>query len=73
MIEDHMGIQGATQAALTPDRKVKLIKKKLTPSEAICHNDVETEVDQTNKVAAWRKKTQGPRKVGSKGYLAQQC
>ena len=52
MIEDHMGIQGATQAALTPDRKVKLIKKKLMPSATICHNDVEAEVDQTNKVAA---------------------
>ena len=52
-----MGIQQATQAALTPDKKVKLIKKKLTPSEAICHNDVEAEVDQTNKVAARRKKS----------------
>ena len=55
-LEDHMGKQGATQAALTPDKKVKLIKKKLTPSKAICHNDVEAEVDQTNKVAAWKKK-----------------
>ena len=51
-----MGKQGATQAALTPDKKVKLIKKKLTPSKAICHNDVEAEVDQTKKVAAWKKK-----------------
>ena len=51
-----MGKQGATQAALTPDKKVKLIKKKLTPSKAICHNDVEAEVDQTNKVTALKKK-----------------
>ena len=60
-----MGKQGATQAALTPDKKVKLIKKKLTPSKAICHNDVEAEVDQTNKVAAWKKKD--PR--STKGWI----
>ena len=51
-----MGTQGAIQAALTPDRKMKLIKNKLMPSATICHNDVEAEVDQTNKVAAWKKK-----------------
>ena len=47
-----MGTQAATQPALTLEKKVKLIKKKLTPSKAICHNDFEAEVDQTNKVAA---------------------
>ena len=60
-----MGTQGATPPALTLDKKVKLIKKKLTQSEAICHNDVEAEVDQTNKVAAWRKKD--PRSM--KGWM----
>ena len=60
-----MGTQGATQPALTLDKKVKLIKKKLMPSEAICHNDVEAEVDQTNKVAAWKKKD--PR--STKGWM----
>ena len=59
-----MGTQAATQPALTLEKKVKLIKKKLTPSKAICHNDVEAEVDQTNKVATRKKKTQVPRKDG---------
>ena len=54
-----MGTQGATPPALTLDKKVKLIKKKLTPSEAICHKDVEAEVDQTNKVTT--RKNQDPR------------
>ena len=59
-----MGTQGATQPALSL-MKVKLIKKKLTPSEAICHKYVEAEVDQTNKVAAWKKKD--PR--STKGWM----
>ena len=54
-----MGTQGATLPALT------LNKKKLTPSATICHNDVETEVDQTNKVAAWKKKDPG----STKGWI----
>ena len=50
-----MGTQGATQPALSL-MKVKLIKKKLTPSGAIRHNDIEAEVDQTNKVTGWKKR-----------------
>ena len=56
-LEDHMGKQGATQAALTPDKKVKLIKKKLTPSKAICHNDLKLRSTRRTRWLLGRKKS----------------